>query len=140
MWIGIFLGVAALTVFSGLFLIRRALRLGPCKRLYQKNKCLGILLSLWPIAVCLPFLRLGTVTFAIVFLHLFLFWVLADVVGWAMGKRTEKKTERRYFSGWIALCLTAVYLTYGWCMAHTVQQTNYRITTDKPLDGGKSGV
>ncbi|MBE6634089.1 MAG: metallophosphoesterase [Ruminococcaceae bacterium] len=140
MWIGIFLGVSALAIVSGVYLVRRALLCSFCQRLYEKNRALGILSAFWPIALCLPFLLVGAVAFVIVFLHLVLFWLLTDAVAWAIRRLTKKETAKRYRNGVIALSLTVLYLTYGWGMAHTVLQTNYQITTNKPLEGDKLRV
>ncbi len=133
MWLGIFAGVFLLALAGAAFLIRGALRFGFCKKLYEKNKILGILSSLWPIALCLPFLAVGTVAFVIAFVHLFVIWALTDLVAFIIRKIRKREKSKRYLNGFIALALTAVYLTYGWVMAHTVFETNYSLTTEKSL-------
>jgi predicted MPP superfamily phosphohydrolase len=133
MWFGIFAAVFLLAAFSVAFLMRRALRFGFPKKLYQRNKALGLLSSAWPVAICLPFLFVGFVAFVIAFIHLFVFWVAVDIIVFLVGKFTKRDESKRYTNGFIALSLTVVYLTYGWIMAHTVIQTDYSINTDKSL-------
>lgn len=136
MWLGI-LGILAsvflLALAGAAYIMRGALRFGFSKNLYEKNKILGILSSFWPIALCLPFLAVGLVAFVIAFVHLFLIWALTDLVGFTLRTLRKKEKRARYLNGWIALALTAVYLTYGWVMAHTVFQTNYTLETEKTL-------
>ena len=131
MWLGILAAVLLLAVGGAAFLMNRALRFWFPKKIYAKNRWLGILASAWPIAVCLPFLFAGTFAFVIAFIHLFVIWALTDAVAWSIRKLAKRERAERYFCGVIALSITAVYLAYGWIMAHTVLQTDYRITTEK---------
>ncbi|MBQ9744193.1 MAG: metallophosphoesterase [Clostridia bacterium] len=133
MWLGIFAGVTLIAIFAIVFLMRGALRFGFCKKLYERNKPLGILSSIWPIVICLPFLFVGFVAFVIAFIHLFFFWVLTDLTVFIIRKLAKKGSAKRYINGFIAISLTVIYLTYGWIMAHNVIQTDYDIKTDKSL-------
>lgn len=133
MWLGIFAFGFLLAVLAMVYLMRRALRLWPARRIYEKNKVLGILSSLWPVLLCLPFLGVSLVATVIAFVHLFLFWALTDGVLWIIKKAAGWQFRKRNYSGLIALSLTAVYLLYGWIMAHTVLQKNYTLETEKDL-------
>lgn len=133
MWLGIFAGVFLLALAGAAFLMTRALRFGFSQKLYQTNKILGILSSLWPIAFCLPFLAVGTVAFVIAFVHLFVIWALTDLVSFIIRKIRKQEKRKQYWNGFVALALTAIYLIYGWIMAHTVLETNYTLTTEKSL-------
>ena len=135
MWLGIFAGVFLLAIFAVVFVMKRALRFWFPKKIYAQNKALGILCSAWPIVICLPFLFVGLVAFIIAFIHLFAFWALTDLCMLIVRKIAKKEKSERYINGFIAIGLTAIYLTYGWIMAHTVIQTDYGITTEKSLDG-----
>lgn len=135
MWLVIFASVFLLFVFAIFYLVRRALRFGFSKKLYERNKALGILSAFWPVAVCLPFLGVGYVAFAIAFLHLFLFWVITDLVALLACRAFKKENVKRYVNGFLALGLAAIYLTYGWIMAHTVLRTDYVLNTEKSLAG-----
>lgn len=133
MWLGIFAGVFLLALAGTAYLMRGALRFGFSKKLYERNKILGILSSLWPLFLCLPFLAVGPVAFVIAFVHLFAIWALTDLVAIIIRKIRKKEKSKRYINGFVALALTAVYLTYSWVMAHTVLETNYSLTTEKSL-------
>lgn len=133
MWFGIFAGGFILAVLAALFLMSRALRFGFPKRIYEKNKALGILASTWPVLICLPFLFINLIAFVIAFIHLFLFWCLVDGVAFVFRKLRGRERAARYINGFIAIGLTFVYLSYGWIMAHTVLETNYEIETEKSL-------
>ncbi|MBQ8393573.1 MAG: metallophosphoesterase [Clostridia bacterium] len=133
MWLGIFAGVTLIAIFAIVFLMRRALRFGFSKKIYERNKALGILSSIWPIAICLPFLFVGFVAFIIAFIHLFVFWLITDLAVFIALRLAKKGSTKRYINGFIALSLTVVYLSYGWIMAHNVIQTDYDIKTDKAL-------
>jgi len=131
MWLGILGVVLLLAVGGAAFLMNRALRFWFPKKIYAKNRWLGILSSAWPIAVCLPFLFVGVFAFVIAFIHLFVIWALTDVIAWAIRKLAKWERTARYLCGFIALAITAVYLCYGWIMAHTVLETDYRLVTEK---------
>ena len=131
MWVAIFGAMSVIAVLSAVFLVRRALRFGFPKYLYGKNKILGIISALWPLAICVPFLLVSKFAFIIAFIHLFLFWVLTDFALWIFRKVARRGRPQRYINGFVALGLTVVYLTYGWIMAHYVRQTDYLIETAK---------
>ena len=138
MWLGILATVFLVAAGGVAFLMIRALRFGFPKKLYEKNRALGILASLWPIVVCLPFLFAGVFAFVIAFIHLFVIWALTDAAVWVIRKLAKKGAATRYINGFVALSITAVYLAYGWIMAHNVLETSYRLTADKPL--GKQSI
>ena len=133
MWLGIFAGVFLLALLGAAYLMKGALRFGFSKTLYEKNKILGSLSSLWPLCLCLPFLAVGTVAFVIAFVHLFVIWGLTDLVSFIIRKIRKQEKSKQYWNGFIALALTAIYLTYGWVMAHTVLETSYTLATEKSL-------
>ena len=133
MWIAIFAIAFLLAIFAAAFLVKRALRFGIPKKLYEKNKWLGIAAAFWPILICTPFLFIGVPAFVVVFIHLFFFWVIVDLFAKIIRKIAKKEHTGRYINGFIALALTTIYLTYGWVMAHTVFETGYTLTTEKEL-------
>jgi len=133
MWALIFGGMLIISILAALYLMRGALRFGISRKLFEKNKALGILSSLWPVLICLPFLFVGYIAFIVAFVHLFVFWILSDISVFIIRKAAKKVAAKRYINGFIALSLTVVYLTYGWIMAHTVIETDYSVETDKSL-------
>lgn len=133
MWIAIFAIIFLLAIFAAAFLMYRALHFWFPKKLYTKNKVLGILASVWPVAICIPFLFIGLFAFIVAFIHLFAFWVLVDFFAFIIRKIAKKEKPQKYINGFIALSLSVVYLTYGWIMAHNVIRTDYDIKTDKDI-------
>jgi predicted MPP superfamily phosphohydrolase len=133
MWTMILISVSLIAILGGLYLCSRALRFGFSKWLYEKNKALGLISSVWPIALCLPLLLVNAFAFVIAFVHLFVIWAISDLVVFIIRKIRRKEKAKRYINGFIALTLTAVYLTYGWVMAHNVIQTSYTVATDKNI-------
>ena len=69
---------------------------------------------------------------AVVFLHLVLFWIIADLVG-VLVRKCTKRERRRYLEGAAAILLAVVYLTVGWYNAHNVRRTAYTVQTDKAI-------
>lgn len=107
-------------------------RFSVIKRLAEKHRPLSWLICLVPfaafgwVAVRNPF------SAAVVFLHLVLFWILADLIG-ALVRKSTKKERRRYVEGTAAILLAAVYLTAGWYNAHNVRRTAYIVQTEKAI-------
>ena len=107
-------------------------RFSVIKRLAEKHRPLSWLICLVPfaafgwVAVRNPF------SAAVVFLHLVLFWILADLIG-ALVRKSTKKERRRYVEGAAAILLAAVYLTAGWYNAHNVRRTAYIVQTGKAI-------
>ncbi len=107
-------------------------RFSVIKRLAEKHRPLSWLICLVPfaafgwVAVRNPF------SAAVVFLHLVLFWILADLIG-ALVRKSTKKERRRYVEGAAAILLAAVYLTAGWYNAHNVRRTAYIVQTEKAI-------
>lgn len=133
MWIVILISVAVAAIAGIAFIMNRALRFGFSKKLYEKNKALGLISSVWPIAICLPFLVFNVFAFIIVIIHLFAIWALTDFIAFIIRKLRKKEDKKRYLCGFVAISITACYLIYGWIMAHTVFITDYTFETDKSL-------
>lgn len=72
-----------------------------------------------------------------VLIHLFIFWLIADITAAVISKLRKKKPKENY-SGAAALAVTVTYLTIGWYMAHHVSMTKYTFKTYKEL--GNSSI
>lgn len=132
-WIMLIIAVVWLCIQGLVFLSRRTRRIGFVSRIYEKNKHLGRLVSLFPLAICLPFGLINGVTVLVVFIHLFVFWVMCDLIGFCINKIRKRERGKHYINGFIAIGLTAVYLGIGWYFAHHIFRTDYTLHTDKPL-------
>ena len=109
-WIMLIIAVVWLCIQGLVFLSRRTRRIGFVSRIYEKNKQLGRLVSLFPLAICLPFGLINGVTVLVVFIHLFVFWVMCDLIGFCINKIRKRERGKHYINGFIAIGLTAIYL------------------------------
>lgn len=140
LWITLFVFVIVLTVLGIVFLISRARRFGFVKKIIEKNRALGLVVSLFPIAGCLVFRVINTWAAIIVLLHLMIIWALCDLTAFIIRKIRKKERPERYITGAVAIGLTVVYMSYGWFCAHHVFETDYSFKTEKPLPGGSLRV
>lgn len=74
----------------------------------------------------------GSMNMIIVLLHLAVFWGIAALVQWGVQK-CRKKPLRRYYAGAAAILITVLYLGVGFVQANHVWQTDYTVTTEKPV-------
>lgn len=132
MWIVILLvaivmlgaGVVYMTVcFSRFSLIKKLA--GESKK---KEKIFGLLcVAILGTALCLVFSLVNAV---IVIVNLMLFFIIANIIAFAVRKALGKE-RRLYIEGGIALILCAVYLCVGYFLANNVWEKNYTLSTDK---------
>lgn len=132
-WILLLVFLASAGVTGTVYLMKRARRFWPAKQLSEKNKVLGWIASAWPLYICLPFLAVNVYAFVIAYVNLILIWAACDLVGYIIRRLRKKERREHYVIGWIAVGLTACYLTWGWISAHTVLRTEYRFETAKEL-------
>ena len=102
------------------------------KKIGEKNKTLGWLLSCLPVALCFLFFFVNLYAVVIAGIHLILIWMLSDAVGWLI-KKISRRSFSHYPAGVFALVFTVLYLAVGWFNAHHVFQTDYSFTTEKKL-------
>ncbi len=111
-----------------------------------QHRFLSWFLCLVPLAAIALLYLINIFTVVIVVLHLVLFWVLCDLLGWIINRLRKKKiypTRGRkkkvrltpYYAGIMALLLCGVYLGIGWYNAHHVRKTEYTFSTEKDLGG-----
>jgi len=132
-WITLLFVCLAVAGAGTLYIMFHARRISFVKRIYEKNKLLGMLVSAFPIALCLPFWLVGGVAVIVAILHLIAIWMLCDLAGFIIRKLRHRERRERYITGYIAIVLTAAVLGYGWFMAHHVFETDYQIKTAKAL-------
>lgn len=132
-WGALLVFVTVGSVAGVIFLISRTRRFDFVKKVFEKNKALGWLVSLFPIAVCALFLFINTFAFIIALLHLVVIWLLCDIIGFIIRKCRKQEKREHYITGWIAIAVTTLYLCYGWFCAHYVFETDYEFKTAKPL-------
>lgn len=128
--------LTAVLIFMALggavYLIFGFRRFSVIKRLAEKRRLLSWLVCLVPLAAFGFAAVRNPFSAAVVFLHLVLFWILADLIG-ALVRKCTKKERRRYVEGAAAILLAAVYLSVGWYNAHNVRRTAYTVQTGKAI-------
>lgn len=100
------------------------------KRLERRSRLLSWLAALLPVLLLGGFVWINTMALIVVLLHLtaaFLLCALAAFLVRKLGKREVPYDLR----GAAALVLTAVWLSFGWFMAHHVFETDYRLESAK---------
>lgn len=133
MWL-IIAGLALLVSGGGfVYLTAGFHRFGFMKKAGEKHKKTSWFLSAAAIAgMCGIWGSISIWAVMIVLIHLFFFWLGADAVS-AFVTRCRKKKPRRNYSGAFAIITTAIYLSIGWFLAHSVSRTDYSFKTDKNI-------
>lgn len=141
MWRLIFGSMIVLSVLGILYLGIAIARFGGIKRLSRGKRLIGVLISLGITgALFLIFkLTMSTVNAVMIILHAVLFFLLFGLV-FRIAKRVRKKETRHYWQGWLAIGVTAVYLSAGWFLCHHVWRTDYSLSTQKQIGQLKAAL
>ena len=141
MWRLIFGSVTALSVLGMIYLGFAAARFGGIKKLSRGRKLIGVLISLGITGVLFLVFKLtmSTVNAVMIILHAVLFFLIFGLV-FRIVKRVRKKETKHYWQGWLAIGVTAVYLSVGWFLCHHVRQTDYSLSTQKQLGQLKAAL
>ena len=120
------LGLVYMTVSVGRFAF--------VKKLSAGRKWLSAVLSLGLIILVFAAvsLAMSLVNAIVVFLHAVVFFLLFGLAVRIM-QHVRGRRSRINWQGWLALAVTAVYLTAGYILCHHVWQTDYQLHTDKEL-------
>ncbi len=133
MWRTLISSAAALAVLMVVYTVIRAHKLGPVKKLAEKSKALSWLAAFAvPAVLVLPFLAINVYTPVIVLFHLFVIWLLSDLIG-LLVRKLGGEGQRPYIAGYVAIALTIVVMSVGWYNAHHISRTYYKEQTDKAV-------
>ena len=143
MWIAILIAVLTGTIFGIIYLWFRFQRFGIVLFLAGDRKWLRRLYGSLPLVGIIIYGFFDVVNAIIILLHVMIFWLLADLVGWLISRfRENKMTDveeenveikrfRPYWRGVGVILFSVVYLGVGWYLAHHVWVTRYDIVSDK---------
>ena len=84
-----------------------------------------------PVLICGALIGISYIkvaAFCVAMMHFMTFMVIADVVAWAIGKKTGKKI---WIHNFVAIGLTTVYLGISLIFGLVVFKTNYSVSTQK---------
>ena len=155
MWRTLISSAVVLAVLMVVYTVIRAHKLGPVKKLAEKSRALSWLAAFAvPAVLVLPFLAINVYSPVIVLFHLFMFWLLSDIIGFVVkklsvlgresedslaadsgGAEEQQKTakKRPYIAGYVAIALTIVVMSFGWYNAHHISRTYYKEQTSKAV-------
>lgn len=134
MWYLILGLLAVFSVATVIYVTIRVHRFSFIKRLAESHKLLAWLISLIPVAAVGLFAFINVFTMMVVMLHLFVGFIICDLVAFIVRK-SSKKNFGYNVQIVSALLLTTVYLGVGWFLAHHVFVTEYTFHTDKDTGG-----
>lgn len=132
MWFIILSLALAAAVAGVIFLISRVRKFSFVGKISSSESGVkGTLVSTLAVLIfaVLLYLALGTMNAIVVFIVLALIWLICDLISDIFFRIFGKKS-RIYYSGIIAIVLTALYLGIGYYNAVHVVCTEYKITTD----------
>lgn len=134
MWVMIIGGIFMLAIGSLFFLASRLGTLSPIRKLTGGRKRFSYLIGLAVILLVGAVLTffLNYMNTAICMLHLTVIWLLAELVGWIVGKGKGKKISSNAI-GMTAIAVTVGYLCVGWYLAHHVFEQRYELKTEKTV-------
>ena len=134
LWGLLFGGLFLLCLAGIYFLIYSVHKFRFVSVLSHGNKAAGWLISAAVILVpsALVWKAWGYMNTVIVLLHLAVFWGAAALIQWALQKHRKKPFQRNY-AGAAAVLVTVLYLAVGFVQANHVWQTDYTVTTAKPV-------
>ena len=138
MWIVLFAVLIILSIAASFYLVSRIHRFSFIKKLEKKNKILSWIISLVPVIITGGlFFMINIWPAAVVFIHLFVFWIGCDIIASFVRKLKKSQPDhdkiRKNYEGLAAILITAVYLGTGWYLAHHVFVTQYQLKTNKSL-------
>ncbi len=152
MWMMVLIAVFVMSVLSLCYLSSRMLHFSALRRWAADSRVKKWAVRLIPLVLLILAAVFDTVNTVMVFLHITVFWLVADLIA-AIIKKARKRTKeaepynterteqpRPYYAAWIAIGLCAVYLTIGWFCAHRVWRTDYTFKTEKALGQEKFRV
>ena len=140
-WLIIFALTGAAALACIVYLVTRFHRFSFIEKLAEKKKALSWVLAVIMVVALLAASSLVFNVWAaiVIFLHLTVFWLAFERI--VVHMRKSYNEERKHnIEGVIAIAATAVYLAYGWKLAHTVYRTQYDLRSFKELGRDKIRV
>ncbi|MBP5155748.1 MAG: metallophosphoesterase [Clostridia bacterium] len=132
MWQFIIIAVVAVFSAGSVYVSFRGARFAFVQKLARGKKTAARLICFAAAALVTGVLALllGIFNALVCMLHLYVFWLLADLIGLAINK-ARKKTPSKYIAGAFAVLFCIGWMTYGWFSAHCARQTFYSFETAK---------
>lgn len=133
-WLVLFGGVFLLGASGLLYLIYSVKQLPIIAALAAHSHILpwltGAAIVIIPLAVI--YMAWTYMNAMVVLIHLTFFWLVADGIK-VLAQRFMEQPMPPYFSAGLAILVTLIYLGVGWVQANHVAQTDYAVTSSKPV-------
>ena len=136
MWLAIFGAVLIFAISGAVYIVCGFHRFSFIKKLGEKHRIISWIVSAIIAAFsCGIWAIINVWSVAVIMIHLFIIWLICDIITAIIRKIRGKKTELN-ISGAVAIVITAVYLILGWYFAHHIFITKYNLTSDKNTGNG----
>lgn len=130
MWLVIFAVMLLVSVTGAVYLVRGVHRFSFLRKLGEKHRLLSWTAAVLLLSLTGLFSLINIWTLLVVLIHLFIFWLVCDIIAAVYRKMTGRERVRNY-AGAATLAFTAVYLGIGWFLAHHVVIREYSFTSPK---------
>ena len=102
-----------------------------------KQFSLGLLITLGVTGIVILFIDFVNAIVCVIYLAMI--WAVSDFAFWLIEKLV-RITFANYYTGWIALIISVIVLSFGWYLDHNVWQTDYNLSTNKDLPALKAAM
>ena len=134
MWFLIFGSILLAAVAGSVYLCAKAYRFAgaipPCRK--KRWARLAVSIATVGMITLLFWLIFGLMNVVVIYIHLVLFWLIADAVCHLI-KKIRKQNFRFPYAAVSALLFCLVYLSVGWCSSGTVWAERYTVDTPKAV-------
>lgn len=132
-WAVLFGALIICAILSAIYVVIQTHKFNVIQKLSRKNKIVSWIVASTPLLIVSCFTFINVFAAVIVLLHLVIIWILCDLIFFVIRKICRKEKLKEYYSGIISICVTVIYLSYGWFCAHYIFETNYQFNTSKDL-------
>ena len=115
---------------GAVYLVRGVHRFSFLKKLGEKHRLLSWIAAVLLLSLTGLFALINTWSVIVVLIHLFIFWLCADIIA-AVYRKVSGRDRVRNYAGAAAIAFTAVYLGIGWYLAHSIVIRNYTFSSPK---------
>lgn len=134
LWIVLFILMILISLGGIIYLAKGFQKFGFIKKISQKKKTAAWVVSLVAVAIIGGvWLFVSIWAMLVVLIHLFIFFIISDIISAVIVKIRKKKPKRNYANA-VAMIFTVIYLGLGWYSAHWVVPTYYTFNCDGELD------
>lgn len=136
LWLLLFVVMGAFCIFGIIYIAFHAPRFSFLQAKAREHKAVVRCISIAVLLLILVLLSLwlNVINAVIAYLHLLVFWLIADLIAFIIRKiKKQENFSKRYFAGAGAIAFTIVYLAIGAYMDFHVWEKDYVIETEKSV-------